>query len=380
MAEKLGALLLVLVLSLAQPAPARRKLLVFLLDGFRSDYISDEALESLPGFREIVSRGVKVDYLTPDFPSLSYPNYYSLMTGCEVEILGVRPTYCLEYKNVPTDINFANAVSDALDFFKSGQADLVAIYYERIDVEGHHYGPSSPQRKEALRAVDSVLKYMTEWIQERELQDDLNVIIFSDHGMTDIFWMDKVIELDKYVSLHDLQQVKDRGPVVSLWPAPGKHSEIYDKLRTVEHMTVYEKEAIPSRFYYKKGKFVSPLTLVADEGWFITENRETLPFWMNSTGKREGWQRGWHGYDNELRDMRGIFLAFGPDFKSNFRAAPIRSVDVYNVMCNVAGVAPLPNNGSWSRVTCMLKDPASSALAARPGACTLALVLLALLS
>lgn len=81
MAEKLGALLLALVLSLAQPAPARRKLLVFLLDGFRSDYISDEVLESLPGFREIVSRGVKADYLTPDFPSLSYPNYYSLMTG-----------------------------------------------------------------------------------------------------------------------------------------------------------------------------------------------------------------------------------------------------------------------------------------------------------
>lgn len=81
MAMKLRALLLVLALSLAQPAAAGRKLLVFLLDGFRSDYISDEALESLPGFKEIVSRGVKVDYLTPDFPSLSYPNYYTLMTG-----------------------------------------------------------------------------------------------------------------------------------------------------------------------------------------------------------------------------------------------------------------------------------------------------------
>lgn len=81
MALKLGALLLVLALSLAQPATGGRKLLVFLLDGFRSDYISDEALESLPGFKEIVSRGVKVDYLTPDFPSLSYPNYYTLMTG-----------------------------------------------------------------------------------------------------------------------------------------------------------------------------------------------------------------------------------------------------------------------------------------------------------
>nr|KAF6368297.1 ectonucleotide pyrophosphatase/phosphodiesterase 6 [Myotis myotis] len=220
---------------------------------------------------------------------------------------------------------------------------------------------------------------MAQWIQERELQDKLNVIIFSDHGMTDIFWKDKVIELKQHISLADLQQVKDRGPLVSLWPAPGKHAEIYNKLRTVEHMTVYEKEAIPSRFYYKKGKFVSPLTLLADEGWFITESRELLPFWMNSTGKRAGWQRGWHGYDNELMDMRGIFLAFGPDFKSNFRAAPIRSVDVYNVMCHAAGIAPLPNNGSWSRVVCMLKGPASAAPRHLPGGLALALTLLLLL-
>lgn len=49
--------------------------------------------------------------------------------------------------------------------------------------------------------------------------------------------------------------------------------------------------------------------------WF--QNREMLPFWMNSTGRREGWQRGWHGYDNELMDMRGIFLAFGPGRRGN---------------------------------------------------------------
>ena len=68
------------------------------------------------------------------------------------------------------------------------------------------------------------------------------------------------------------------------------------------------------------------------------------------------------------------------DFKSNFRAAPIRSVDVYNVMCSVAGITPLPNNGSWSRVVCMLKDPVSSAPAALPSACVLALILLWLLA
>uniref|UniRef100_A0A673L9N2 glycerophosphocholine cholinephosphodiesterase n=1 Tax=Sinocyclocheilus rhinocerous TaxID=307959 RepID=A0A673L9N2_9TELE len=67
------------ILLLSRCCDANRKLLVFLIDGFRYDYMDD--LQNLAGFREIVENGVKVDYITPDFPSLSYPNYYSLMTG-----------------------------------------------------------------------------------------------------------------------------------------------------------------------------------------------------------------------------------------------------------------------------------------------------------
>ncbi|ETE57656.1 Ectonucleotide pyrophosphatase/phosphodiesterase family member 6, partial [Ophiophagus hannah] len=85
---------LLLVLTLVRSSLAQPKLLLFLLDGFRHDYISEEALESLPGFREIVSKGVKVDYLTPDFPSLSYPNYYTLMTG---EYL-LKPSSCCAHQ------------------------------------------------------------------------------------------------------------------------------------------------------------------------------------------------------------------------------------------------------------------------------------------
>lgn len=36
-------------------------------------------------------------------------------------------------------------------------------------------------------------------------------------------------------------------------------------------MHVYNIQDIPDRFFYKKGKFVSPLTLVAEKGWFIVE-------------------------------------------------------------------------------------------------------------
>lgn len=70
---------IVALIFLPKSCDATHKLLVFLIDGFRYDYMDD--LQRLSGFREIVENGVKVDYMTPDFPSLSYPNYYSLMTG-----------------------------------------------------------------------------------------------------------------------------------------------------------------------------------------------------------------------------------------------------------------------------------------------------------
>lgn len=62
--------------------------------------------------------------------------------------------------------------------------------------------------------------------QSKGLQNDINVLLFSDHGMTDIAWADKVIELKNYINMSDTIQMKDRGPVVSLWPTPEKHAEV----------------------------------------------------------------------------------------------------------------------------------------------------------
>ncbi|TTG17232.1 Ectonucleotide pyrophosphatase/phosphodiesterase family member 6 [Bagarius yarrelli] len=310
------------------------KLLVFLIDGFRYDYMDD--LQNLPGFKEIVYNGVKVDYMTPDFPSLSYPNYYTLMT------------------------------------------DMAAVYYENIDVEGHHFGPGSEQVWTAVRSLDTAFQTLNRKIKEEALEDKLNVIMFSDHGMTDIKWMDKIIEIETYIKMSDIIKLMDRGPVVSLWPKPAKLEEIYTALQAVQNMKVYLTEEIPGRYHYRRGKFVSPLTLVADPGWFIVENKAKLPYWKNGTGEPQGWQHGWHGYDNEFLDMRGFFLAQGPAFKKNFRAGPIRSVDVYNLMCNTLAVQPLPNNGSWSRVEFMLRNSADAVQPMLLYSCVLAVLVMLL--
>ncbi|CAI9543539.1 unnamed protein product, partial [Staurois parvus] len=96
---------ILLTLILAYSSMARHKLLVFLIDGFRFDYINDKELDLLPGFREFVESGVKVDYMTPDFPSLSYPNYYTLMTGRHCEVHHMTGNYMWDQKtNLSFDI------------------------------------------------------------------------------------------------------------------------------------------------------------------------------------------------------------------------------------------------------------------------------------
>ncbi|XP_076148994.1 glycerophosphocholine cholinephosphodiesterase ENPP6-like [Alosa pseudoharengus] len=415
-----------MLLSILSSYNASGKLLVFLIDGLRYDYLNN--LDNLPGFRQIVENGVKVDYMTPEFPSLSYPNYYSLMTGrntevhqmtgnymwdvdsdtefllgtnadsrlplwwdgaepiwvtmeklgkrvymyywpgCEVEILGVRPSLCEPYQPNANEGNLTDAMERALDALNDGQADMAAVYYQRVDAVGHLFGPHSLQTAGTVLGLDGAMQFLNQRIMDKNMSSDLNIVMFSDHGMSEIT---NLIELDKHINLSDVIKVLDIGPVVSLWPKQEKFKEIFTALSAVEHMTTYRISDIPDRFHYKQGRFVSTLTLVAKPGWIITPTISALPFQPNATGGRK---YGAHGYDNELVEMRGFFVAKGPDFKSNFSAGPIRSVDAYNVMCHTLGIDPLPNNGSFDRVRAMLREPSSTAVLVTQHSCLLVLI------
>eukprot|EP00066_Takifugu_rubripes_P005815 XP_003970142.1 PREDICTED: ectonucleotide pyrophosphatase/phosphodiesterase family member 6 [Takifugu rubripes] len=365
--------LLLLLLLPPLPSLAARPLLVFLIDGFRYDYMDN--LHNLPGFRELVGNGVKVDYMTPDFPSLSFPNYYTLMTGrhCDSHqmtgnymwdeaskaefLIGTNPDSRLPLwwnGSEPIWVTLQKLGKKVYMYFWPGDANMAAIYYENIDVQGHHWGPDSQQVRTAVQQLDDAMKTLNNKIKEMNMANKLNVMLFSDHGMTKIQWMEKVIELDKHINMSDIVKTMDRGPVISLWPKVDKYQKVYAALVQVPNMRVYGKQDVPERFHYKGGRFVSPLTLVAEPGWFIAKNKADLPYWNNGSASSTAWQNGWHGYDNEFLDMRAFFLATGPDFKRNVQAAPIRSVDVYNLMCRTLGIEPLPNNGSWSRVEYLL--------------------------
>lgn len=56
--------------------------------------------------------------------------------------------------------------------------------------------------------------------------------------------------------------------------------------------------------------------------------------------------KGNHGWDNANMNMRPIFLAYGPDFKSGYVGKPFNNVDIYPLMCELLGIDGAPNNGS----------------------------------
>ena len=66
---------------------------------------------------------------------------------------------------------------------------------------------------------------------------------------------------------------------------------------------------------------------------------------------------GLHGYDNNEPSMHPFFIASGPLVKRGRRVQPFDTVDYYTLFSAVLGVTPEPNNGTFSNVRDVLKNP-----------------------
>ncbi|XP_076455803.1 glycerophosphocholine cholinephosphodiesterase ENPP6-like [Babylonia areolata] len=382
-----------------------QRLLLLLLDGFRYDYLDQEGVD-FPGFRKVVEKGSRPEYLIPDFPTLSYPNYYSFMTGlhterhgmtanymydvkrkesfligknpeqfhshwwdggeplwvtaekqartchlyywpgCEVEIRGTYPTFCRPYRGMPDMSGFRDAITKSLEKLTFRRTDVAGIYFELTDSLGHRYGPGSQRLMEIISDLDPIMGYLADSLENPALSD-VNLMVVSDHGMTPVS-RHRVIDLTNVISRHDYDSMMTQVAFASIYTKPGRTREVYEQLKGFHpNLTVYRKSDLPDRWHYKHGRYVAPLTAVADLGWFILspDNRE-FPVRREDGLPMEGW----HGYDNNNRDMMGLFLGMGPAFQRNATSPPIKIVDLYQIMCSVLDIRPSPHSGSWARV------------------------------
>lgn len=386
------------------PAP----LILISLDGFRWDYCDTYPAEAAT-LRTLRREGVSTRGLIPVFPSNTFPNHYSIVTGrypathgiinndffdpglgqffnynqpnsvrdprwwsgepiwvtaikqgrpaatsfwigSEAEIGGVRPTY---WKNYDYSIPFERRLDEVIGWLQLPVADrpvLIAFYLEETNSAGHRFGPDSPQVAAAIRLSDQ--RVATLLARVRAIGLEPNLMIVSDHGMTATS-VNRTLILDDLIDLKTVQ-VESDGSALALRPIDGDAAALARKFEKVPHVKTYLAENLPAHFRLTGNPRISPVWVLPEEGWHIGTRSNFERLKRRFTEK--GYLAGDHGYDPMLPSMRGTFIGHGPAFRRGVELPEVENVHLYALMCAVLKLQPAKNDGDDRLVKAALRE------------------------
>lgn len=351
-------------------------------DGFRYDYAEKYKADHL---LQLSSEGVKAASMIPSFPSVTFPNHYSIVTGLypsheglvnnsfydrklnkfynyksktatdsvwyggtplwvlaeqqhlltasfywvgsEATIRGVKPTYYYTYNDrIPLHERIQTVVS-WLKLPPESRPHLITFYFPQVDHEGHKHGPNSPEVAGAVHFVDSAVYELTKAVYATGLK--VNFVFVSDHGMSspDVdhpITIPAAIDTSKFI-------VSGDGILVELYAKnPDNIQKTYEQLKKESRNSGYEvylRVNIPSHFHYNK----------ADDRYNRIGDILLIPNWPKVfnlyTRKLDP---GWHGYDpNAVKDMHATFYAWGPAFKPHTAIDSFPNVNIFPMITQI---------------------------------------------
>jgi predicted AlkP superfamily pyrophosphatase or phosphodiesterase len=348
--------------------PYHKTTILISLDGLRADFLDRKLTPTLEAF---ANSGVTTDYMTPAFPSVTFPNHWTLVTGLYPESHGIVSNmfwdpvskreffYTDSEKSLKQDwwggepiwmtaelqglraavhmwpgseapgwgatvvdkFNMTESLNRKvdrilgwLDLPASLRPQLIASYVPDIDVSGHKYGPNTTETDNAIKAVDSMLHDLFLGLESRNLTEIVNLVIVSDHGMATTS-KDKLVYLEDIVDTKLIEHI-DGLPLYGLRPYDDQNlTAIYNSIKEKEpgdgSWKVYLRDVdMPKRWHFSNNPRIAPLWLVPETGWTIITKEDRSP-----DSKDEYSPRGLHGFDNEHPLMRAIFVARGPAFR-----------------------------------------------------------------
>lgn len=352
-------------------------------DGFRHDYAEKHGAVYLQALGE---QYVKAKYLMPSYPSLTFPNHYTLVTGLypshhglvdnqfydrgmeevytmskaekvrsgkwyggtplwvlaeqqqmlsasfywvgtEAPIQGVLPTYYYYYNEKIPISKRIETVVNWLQLPEEKRPHLISFYFPEVDHSGHSFGPDAAETGEAVRKVDTAIYHLTEAVKKTGLP--VNFIFVADHGMTKVDTTHPLrvpfIDTSKAV-------VVSGSELVQIYVKEKTDIEpLYQQLKnSAKEYSVFLKNEIPSRLHYNKEDDVmnriGDIVLIPD--W---------PFVFLAPGKKP--KVGAHGFDPfKVPDMQAVFYAWGPALKNNKSVGAVKNVDVFPVITELLGL------------------------------------------
>jgi predicted AlkP superfamily pyrophosphatase or phosphodiesterase len=384
----------------APPAPGRATVLLVSLDGFRWDYL-DRGLT--PNLSRLAREGVRAEAMVPVFPTKTFPNHYTIVTGryparhgivgnvftapdvgsrltlwdslavrdarfylaepiwataerqglrtaplfwpgSEAPINGVRPSYHRPFDGQLPDTSRVRQLLHWLDLPGRLRPAFLTLYSATVDNAGHDYGPDAPETDRAIARADSLVGFLAQELDRRERIGELHLVIVSDHGMVST-GPDRVVWLDEYLA-EDAIEVDEMSALLTAWPAEGLGDSVYRALKRAPHLAVYRRSELPERYRLRESPRVAPIVAIADPGWTIARRtaEDSDPEII----------LGNHGYDDSVTTMRAIFIGHGPAFRRGVVVPPFRNVHVYPLLAHILGIHPAASDGSLDSVRALL--------------------------
>ncbi|EDO40636.1 predicted protein, partial [Nematostella vectensis] len=268
-----------------------------------------------------------------------------------------RPSFFADHFDWFND-PYWNRIETAIKWLKSEQPpELLLLYFEQTDYDGHKYGPNS---KEYLRSVETTdrhaVGYLITQLRMNGLLEKVNLMVLSDHGMVETS-SERQIDVFRYVSSHLYHEP-------GMWVKPELVGSVYKELQGIPHakvsrVTVYLRKDVPEEYHSRNNRRYPPLFLDVEMGW--SERYEWYSKYHEGT-----WTRGNHGWaPNE--ELAALFYARGPSFKEGYYAnRSLRAVDLYPLMCHLLDMEPLPNNGSLDNMMDLLREPEPETVTEQP--------------
>lgn len=353
------------------------------IDGFRWDLADKYQAKNLIKLR---SEGVQADFLKPSFPSLTFPNHYSIVTGLypshhgvvdnifydkaravlyrksdkkmsvdsswyggkplwvlaeqqrmlsavfywpgsEISMDGIRPTYYYNYNEIIPINKRVAIVKDWLQLPAEKRPHFIALYFPQVDKAGHNFKPESDETKAAVQLVDDAIGKIIEETKATGLP--INFILLSDHGMTTID-RENTIPLPEYIDSEKFIVP----PGIAILHVYAKNridiKPAYQALKQeAKDFDVYLLKDVPKAWHYNKKEDyynrVGDLVLIPH-----------LPKVFNINGAKP--DAGQHGFDPAIPDMHAIFYAMGPQFKNGLNIPAFENVNIYPLIAQILGL------------------------------------------
>jgi predicted AlkP superfamily pyrophosphatase or phosphodiesterase len=379
--------------------PFKNYVLMVSLDAFRWDY---NKIYNTPNLNKLAHDGVKAERMYSSFPTVTFPNHYSIATGLypdhhglidnsffapdlglfyrmgdrttvenpafyggepiwvtaekqgvrsasffwvgsEAPVGGMHPTYWKKYDKTITYEERIDTVIKWLGYPPDKRPELVTLYFDEPDVTSHFFGPVSAQTGRVVEHLDSLIGVLRQKLSSLPDAKKINLIIVSDHGMEAVS-PSRYTNIKSVVPERMIASISGGNPVYLINPSEGKKDSVLYLLNNSKGLKAWSKSKLPPKWHYGTNPRIPEIVVVADSSWSIG----TKPDGSSVRG-------GAHGYDNSNSDMFSIFYAAGPSFRKNYRFKELNNIDVYDLVCRILDIAPAKNDGNPAHIKGILR-------------------------